>query len=207
MPPPVSNTTPSSSASTPTPETSAQAQTVEPSTPPSADLPGMGQLGGILLAAGVLVLVVTMVRIRIRQVRRQRSAPTNRPPAERIQSIRDDAAQREFVNNFLADAQELTQRMAAQLDNKAARLEQLIIEAQQTIDTIERASSRVPTTHSHTASSNQSHKSETQTNSSDPVTEQVYQLADKGLDPVEIAKQLGQHTGKVELILALRPSA
>jgi hypothetical protein len=29
-------------------------------------------------------------------------------------------------------------------------------------------------------------------------------LADEGLHPVDIARQLQQHTGKVELILALR---
>lgn len=32
----------------------------------------------------------------------------------------------------------------------------------------------------------------------------IYQLADDGLSPVQIAQQLSQHTGKVELILALR---
>ena len=38
----------------------------------------------------------------------------------------------------------------------------------------------------------------------DPLTNEIYRLADDGLGVVEIAKQLGQHTGKVELILALR---
>jgi hypothetical protein len=38
----------------------------------------------------------------------------------------------------------------------------------------------------------------------DPLTLQIYRLADVGLSAAEIARQLGQHTGKVELILALR---
>jgi hypothetical protein len=38
----------------------------------------------------------------------------------------------------------------------------------------------------------------------DPVTRCVYELADKGLEPMAIARQLDQHIGKVELILALR---
>jgi hypothetical protein len=38
----------------------------------------------------------------------------------------------------------------------------------------------------------------------DPVAEDVYRLADGGKSSVEIAKELGEHTGKVELILALR---
>jgi hypothetical protein len=38
----------------------------------------------------------------------------------------------------------------------------------------------------------------------DPMAREIYQLSDQGLPPVEIARRLGQHTGKVELILALR---
>jgi hypothetical protein len=38
----------------------------------------------------------------------------------------------------------------------------------------------------------------------DTLAGQVYALADQGFSPVDIAQRLGQHTGKVELILALR---
>lgn len=38
----------------------------------------------------------------------------------------------------------------------------------------------------------------------DTLAGQVYALADQGFTPVDIAQRLGQHTGKVELILALR---
>jgi len=40
----------------------------------------------------------------------------------------------------------------------------------------------------------------------DPFTQQVYDLADAGKNPVEIASQLNEQTGKVELVLALRKS-
>lgn len=39
----------------------------------------------------------------------------------------------------------------------------------------------------------------------DPLTGEVYRLADQGMPSVEIARRLNQHVGKVELILALRP--
>ncbi len=39
----------------------------------------------------------------------------------------------------------------------------------------------------------------------DPLTRDIYTLADAGHSAQAIALQLGQHTGKVELILALRP--
>jgi hypothetical protein len=39
---------------------------------------------------------------------------------------------------------------------------------------------------------------------SDPLCASVYSLADSGSDAVAIAKQLDEHIGKVQLILALR---
>jgi hypothetical protein len=36
------------------------------------------------------------------------------------------------------------------------------------------------------------------------LAQQIFRLADAGLGPAEIAQRLGQHTGKVELIIALR---
>ena len=41
----------------------------------------------------------------------------------------------------------------------------------------------------------------------DQLTSEVYHHADRGCSPVEIAKQLDEHVGKVELILALRDQA
>ena len=38
----------------------------------------------------------------------------------------------------------------------------------------------------------------------DPRHAQVYDLADEGLSPPEIARQLGRPSGEIELILALR---
>jgi DNA-binding NarL/FixJ family response regulator len=41
----------------------------------------------------------------------------------------------------------------------------------------------------------------------DPRHAQVYDLADEGLSPPEIARQLGRPSGEIELILALRGDA
>lgn len=41
---------------------------------------------------------------------------------------------------------------------------------------------------------------------SDPLTLSVYALADRGHEPLDIARQLDEQVGKVELILALRKS-
>jgi hypothetical protein len=43
-------------------------------------------------------------------------------------------------------------------------------------------------------------------NDPEALAQQIYRLSDAGLTPSEIAQRLGQHTGKVELIIALRNS-
>jgi len=40
--------------------------------------------------------------------------------------------------------------------------------------------------------------------STDPITRQIYDLADAGKSVLDIARETGQATGKIELILALR---
>jgi hypothetical protein len=41
-------------------------------------------------------------------------------------------------------------------------------------------------------------------NDPEALAQQIYRLSDAGLTPGEIAQRLGQHTGKIELIIALR---
>lgn len=42
---------------------------------------------------------------------------------------------------------------------------------------------------------------------SDPLTSSIYELADRGRSPIEIARELNEQVGKVQLILALRQPA
>jgi hypothetical protein len=93
------------------------------------------------------------------------------------------------VETVMRDAEELAGLLAGQMERQAARLERLIAESDARIRQLERlnagrAAPRDPAV--------------------DPLNQQVYELSDEGLPPVEIARQLNQQTGKVELILALR---
>jgi hypothetical protein len=97
----------------------------------------------------------------------------------------------EPLASYMADARELADLLADRMDRQAQRLERLIAEADDRIRKMERL-------HSETGSG------AARRPDSDPLNQQVYDLADSGLPPVEIARQLHQHTGKVELILALR---
>lgn len=106
---------------------------------------------------------------------------------------------REAYDTLARDAEELAQRLAAELDAKADRIERLLAQADDRLRRLEGGSvlggepkpRRAPAV---TPSDG----------ARDPLNRQVYALADEGLAPVAIAQRLDQPTGKVELILALR---
>ncbi len=104
---------------------------------------------------------------------------------------------------------DLAQDLASRLDAKAARLEMLLEESQQTIDHLQAALNDASTAaQSYAASVPVIETSHTEPKlpaiPRDPLTASVYQLADGGHNSIEIAQQLDEQVGKVELILALR---
>ncbi len=133
-----------------------------------------------------------------------------------------------------ADLRELADGIAERLDKQAARLEELIADAEQRIARLERLTgserpivippgspARRPEAlaafpydgddgvprgidiHGHNAD-DQTMNEENGGGAGGAISREIYRLADEGLPSVEIAKRLNQHTGKVELILALR---
>jgi hypothetical protein len=76
------------------------------------------------------------------------------------------------------------------MDRQAARLEQLIAEADVKIRHLERLTAGARPMPADKAT--------------DPLNQRIYEMADEGMPPVEIARTLKQQTGKVQLILALR---
>ena len=99
------------------------------------------------------------------------------------------------LEDSVAQARELSTLLHSQVDEAARRLERLIEQAEEKIRRLERLAAAE--LHVRTP-----YRAEPP--AVDPLNQQVYSLADDGLPPVEIARQLQQHTGKVELILALR---
>lgn len=152
-----------------------------------------------LMVLGVSLATWMMVRMLIR--RRKRMPLTPGTPHERLEAIREQAKKRAQLQAFGAEVHELVERLAAQLDNKAARIEQLLQDADERIRKLE----RMQRIERKRASAEPERTSDlTLGHEPDPVTNRVYELADQGEKPVEIAKQLNQHVGQVELILALR---
>ncbi len=147
------------------------------------------------LLLGVSLLTWMMMRIYIR--RRQRISITEGTPQERLAAIHTQARKRAHIDGFAADVHELVQRLASQVDVKAARIEQLLEDADERIRKLERMNR---TDQAHAAREPEPVPDD----EPDRVTSQVYELADRGEKPIEIARQLNQHVGQVELILALR---
>jgi len=164
----------------------------------------------MIAAMGVLLLSFTMLTLLRRRLRRQASLQ-GMTAQDRIRAVREKAqrrpgksaptslastAARTSVEAVMADAEELTRRLAAVLDNKAAALEILLDRANEASTRLEQAAG---------TSTNQPAPGVTP--AGDPIAAEVYALADQGRTALEIASALDEPTGKVELILALRQPA
>lgn len=218
---------------------------------------------GLLLAAGVLVLTLTVLIRWRRKMSSRRSAAAARAeesPAERMERLAErrraigdaaaagsDLAHGRGSRDHRSDAfrsadavmvemQELTRLCAAQVENRAARLEMLLREADDRIARLEeeldaersrrpvrshdpRSQPRhepanAPATHHRAPRSGGRADADPFAADAAPTDEppavgegdlarRVLTLADRGLEPVEIARELDEHPGKVELILAL----
>lgn len=121
---------------------------------------------------------------------------------------------RETLDTVLEDAEELAQRLAASLDARAERLESLIREADDRLRRLEAAGRRMESDVVMVEPRGGPAPAATpaprpavgslDAEGHDPLQAQVFALADQGHAPVEIARRIGQPTGQVELMLALR---
>jgi hypothetical protein len=157
-------------------------------------------LAPVLLVAGVVIFgALVTFGIRGRIARRDRDRPTARQMIEQVKAAHEQANDGHAVASHLADT---ARRLSAQLDNKARRLEVLIREADQRIALLAdgtRDGRRAPA-----APATRDTDPPAAPAPLDPLTRSVYEHADSGLSPLEIAQQLDEQVGKVELILALR---
>ena len=203
-------------------------------------------LPNILLIGGVLLMVLLMMRMLKKNTKANaRRANIQGTPAERIEQLHTRAqTSMEPSTKLMVDAEEMARRLGAILDNKAARLELLIEEADTKLNSLNRAvagsSSLKPTQQSHDSkpqaprtidpslldrarveqdledrqsrvagriepAPHQEHKPQPVVNTIEPLTiqAQIIQLAQTGLTNIEIAHELKQPIGQVELVLNL----
>lgn len=167
-------------------------------------LPDMLMVGGVLI---ITVCVFSMLRKRLRRSHR-------RPPSfqrqrserhERHERARDEHAAKQSIESLVVEAEELVRRLAAHLDSKSARLETLIRQADERIARLDGGGAGPPSTSSPPSpGSSAPGAAHVESKLVDPISRDIYRLADEGLAPIEIAQRLSEGVGKVELILALR---
>lgn len=175
---------------------------------------GGSLLAGLLAAAGMLLVCVAMITMyRRRLARSERPAPTAR---ERLEAAEMRSQGKAQLESLMVDVQELTRLCAGQIEAKAARLDALIAQAEDRIRALERLTGPVDSGEVRTEREGTSPRVETAhvrprgralggpQRTVDPLTRQVYELADAGHGSLDIAQRLDEQVGKVDLILALR---
>ncbi|MBX3378137.1 MAG: hypothetical protein KF678_14170 [Phycisphaeraceae bacterium] len=151
-----------------------------------------------LVIAGVIILGYSFrfaLANPLRRLLARRSEPGASAPHPRAPSPPSD------LSSVMHDAEELAQLISDRLDRQAARLEHLIATADDRLARLEAATRRADAAPPAPA---QPAPPQPRRDTTDPLTRQIYDLSDRGMPPVEIARHLNQHTGKIELILALR---
>ncbi len=182
------------------------------------ELPELGPAGEIgIPLLGILLITVGMM-MGIRKKRRRSSVQSS--AREHVDELRQKQAVRGDLEQLMMEVEQLAKRFGTQLDAKAMQMERLIDEADQKIAELKQfelnqqnapvpqpqpPQPQQPSQAPHYAAQDATPAPQVPT--SDPDAElkaKVCNLADRGHDPVEIARQLDEHVGKIELILALR---
>ncbi|HZW09104.1 MAG TPA: hypothetical protein VFF69_04300 [Phycisphaerales bacterium] len=154
---------------------------------------------GLIAIGGVMLMVFIFRMLRRR--------PATQPQPERRRPgtpVKPSAEAHDRLEHLMGDAEELTRRLAAILDNKAARLEALIEQADERARRLEALTSRPAPAPPPPLRSEPRLDEPDPADAVDPFHRRVYELADQGLSPVDIARRIDRPTGQVELILALR---
>ena len=100
-----------------------------------------------------------------------------------------------LTDELLVELQELSRRTSAEIDTRFAKLEAAMHDADRRIAVLNRLARQVAESQPSTGAGG------------DPRHTVIYELADAGFTPVEIARELGKTPGEVELILNLRRQA
>lgn len=178
------------------------------------------------LAAAGIVLGLVIITMQVRTDRRQRAAQRAMAAAPAIQAPRREAplavADPAPLREVMRDAEELMDQLAARTEAQADRLEALIIRAEEArqrlaerltelndaaarplAPPVQQVAAPAPV-HAPAVIEPKPRVPLAAVAGTDDRYQNVYQLADQGLSSAQIAKQLGQPKGEIELILGLR---
>lgn len=174
-------------------------------------------------ALGVLLIIMSMMMGIRKKHRQSREQGTSR---DRVEDLKQRHKMRGDLEQLMIEVEQLAKRFGAQLDAKTMHMEQLINEADRKINELkqmELARQNAAKLQQAMASPFEDQPSrqaqpeapvsadepaagDSPQNAEDVLKRSVYDLAEQGHEPAEIAKRLDEHVGKIELILALRKS-
>lgn len=169
----------------------------------------------LMLAGGVIGLGVVM-RSTFRRVRMSRSQPRT-SARERYAGLAKQTEARHDVQQIMLELDQLARQIHGRIDTRFAKLESVIRDADERIDKlsnlVRQARGTAPldlvagaTTAAERATAEPRNASALGSGECGPEDRHatVYALADTGLSAHQISARVGQTTGEVELILALR---
>ncbi len=158
-----------------------------------------------LVPLAVALIAVTLLMSSLRRRQRSRAAqpvretPLREPPE--VKPPRDKF--RRDMDNLLVELQELSRRISAEIDVRFSRLEKVIADADRRIAVLHRLSRDAKDGVEQLAKPMSTRPADRSVEA-DPRHKIVYDLADAGQSPLEIARDLGKTPGEVEVILNLR---
>jgi TolA-binding protein len=166
---------------------------------------------------GVLLITMSMMMGIRKKRRRSQAQGTAR---DRVEELKQRHEVRGDLEQLMVEIEQLAKRFGAQLDAKTVQMERLIDEADRKISELKQieqsrqdasklqqalASPFDSQTNQPPPPNPQSSTPGPQSSSPDDALKRsVYNLAEQGHAPPEIARKLDEHVGKIELILALR---
>jgi len=165
----------------------------------------------LLIPAG-LSLICLWLMIRYRK-RHQRLVQVRRLTAgEQVERSRQYRGVHGDLEKLMVEVEQLAKRFAAQLDAKAVQIEDLVRAADIRIEALQKLMEHKPTDHRDDEIPLTPMRAPPSSPSTAPSTDlptqelsqRVCSLSDAGMAPVDIARELAEHVGKIELILSLR---
>lgn len=159
-----------------------------------------------LIPAGAITMVAAGLLLHYRK-KSAKLSHNRLTPHEQLDKNRRMRGVRGDLEDVMVEIEQLAKRFSTQLDAKTIELEDLIQLADQRIARLEQLMEQQGQAAPSNPSLETNAKPEPEPEPelpADPLARSVYQLSDEGIEPTDIARQLGEHIGKVELILALR---
>ena len=167
----------------------------------------------IISAVAAFLLMMSMRRRRPTP----QAPPIPEPQPRSTESVASPALRRD-LDALMVELQDLSRRISAEIDTRFAKLEAAMKDADRRIAVLNRLTRESGAPRVMPASSSMEPADENRDPAAAPKPPRlrsapdvrhtvIYELADAGFTPVEIARDLGRTPGEVELILNLRRQA